>query len=247
MTDPLAVAVLILCGGLVGFWTYRVSRPRASRRIEDGQAISHIEANLAKHLKSINGKDATDQAREIIRLAQSEREEIERQQREAEAAKRREERKAKHARTRKKLIENDNTAMITDTLLNRLETRLREEMPEDELEQYNVALRAKSGSLTYRDIAAIAIIHRESVRHNANGQCPFSRYTRMSAKCEKIGHTFDNRQVRYALDILSVLDFTAQVAPHAQGHFDKDGKYQKGTAGAWTLIPGVWDDVFLGH
>ena len=105
--------------------------------------------------KQLLTKYTEDQINELVTTAQQQ---LATERQEA-AKKRSEDRKKKRLAARQKLVEED-TSVLTEMLLSRFEAKLRLEMPEDELEDFNRILRSKSGAISFREIAAVGIIRK---------------------------------------------------------------------------------------
>jgi hypothetical protein len=149
----------------------------------------------------------------------------------------------------KRLVDRDTSLTVPANHLERFEAALREVMTDNDLEVFNKALRERSGGLTWAEIALVGCVHRMSVtgngKHGENfkGTSPFKRMALASVSVLKRESPLDNRQIRYALDILSAMNFTTEVdaAVHT---YDADRKAGN-KAGVWIINPNpFWDAVF---
>lgn len=152
--------------------------------------------------------------------------------------------RAKIAAAQQKLKENDRS-IVTTAKLTAAADRLKAALTKEELEGFNKNIRLKSGGLTYDDLAFVGLIHFESVTYNGQDDpdfrntSPFWRIQEASVEFGYRKRPFDERQVRWALDILASLDITEEVrkAKRIPG--------QKGIAGVWSLTTHpYWTDVF---
>lgn len=156
--------------------------------------------------------------------------------------------KAKLAAARQQFVANDRSGFVTEPLLDRMTAAIRELFDNDDLMEWNVDLRKKTGAITHRDIAFIGIVHRQSVTDNGTkdarlaGTSPFKRCAEASTKFGYRDAAFCNRQIRAALTILETLGFTQQIeqAKHsyhrASGEVNTAGKYTISTAPEWASI-----------
>jgi hypothetical protein len=155
--------------------------------------------------------------------------------------------RAKFARKKKQLVEQDTAVAIPAEQLDRMEAVIRSLMDQDILDDYNEDLKKKSGTITFRDIAFIGCVHYLSVssngqadpRHNFSATSPMKRISKASVSFNYRQTPFDNRQIRYALEILSVLNFTREVeAAVYWGPKDKRNRAAK-----WSVC---FDEAFNG-
>jgi hypothetical protein len=142
---------------------------------------------------------------------------------------------------RQELAEGGGENFIDTDLIDRFTGLVEGKVPAPHLDAFNADLKkAKGGTLTHADIAFIGCVHRRSILEN-RGESPFKRIKESVVKFGFRDRPFDDRQVRYALMILSHAGFTKQVAESVYNHKDKS----KSRAGVWELIDDpYWTDAF---
>lgn len=123
----------------------------------------------------------------------------------------------KHKNRRIKLDDEDTSLRVPNEHLDAVERYLKLMVPDEAMDDYNDGLKAaKSAAITHRDVAFIAAVHRDSVLNNGQhneaflATSPFRRIAQASIHLKFRSQPFDNRQIRYALSMLSELGFTTE-------------------------------------
>jgi hypothetical protein len=146
---------------------------------------------------------------------------------------------ARLAAANKHFREHDTGLTIPVAHLDRLESILIDQIPQSILDEGNDNLRLKSSPVSFRDIAFVALVHRDSVLNNGKAEnrfrntSPYARITKASTALGYREKPLDNRQVAYCLTLLTALGFTTPIEAAIRGGPIKErrgGKYEIDTA-----------------
>ena len=145
-------------------------------------------------------------------------------------------------------VANDNSAAVTPGVMDKMTSTLEQLIDDEMLEAFNKPLRTKTGAITHRDIAFIGCIHRLSVTDNGSrderfeATSPFKRIREASIKFKYRDTAFDHRQIRAALSLLQVVEFTEEQTKGVHSHVNPKAS----TAGTWTISSDpFWRKIFI--
>ena len=146
------------------------------------------------------------------------------------------------------LVDNDPSNIVREHWLDAMESNLRAILSEKALAKVNAELaRHKQGPLTYRDLAWIGVIHRNSVLTNGLEEekyrhtSPVSRFHDQATRTGYRDKAFDSRQIRYALTLLVKATFTSCTAAEVY----KGKNHPDNRAARWELSEDrIWTDIF---
>lgn len=155
------------------------------------------------------------------------------------------------ATQRAELKEADHSIVIPAETLDRLEELFRDVVPAEHLDGLNADLRERnSGPISYRDMAVVAFVHRDSVMFNGTrrkpneayrGTSPYKRFREVAAEIKLRPAAFDNRQIQTILDTLQRMGFTAKVAEAIHDTANP----RNSRAAVWTISEDpLWVDLF---